>query len=72
MNSVLEEAAKEAGISKVYLHVHTANDAALQFYKKAEFEIVDTIEGYYKTISPPDCYKLSRPNKAMNVVSVVK
>ncbi|CAG8562086.1 10913_t:CDS:2 [Funneliformis mosseae] len=45
---------------EIYLHVQTSNEEALNFYKKYDFEIVATVEGYYKKISPSDAYVLSR------------
>ncbi|GES88613.1 N-alpha-acetyltransferase 50 isoform X1 [Rhizophagus clarus] len=45
---------------EIYLHVQTSNEEALAFYKKYDFEIVATVEGYYKKISPPDAYVLSK------------
>jgi len=45
---------------EIYLHVQTSNEEALAFYKKYDFEITSTVEGYYKKISPPDAYVLSK------------
>jgi ribosomal protein S18 acetylase RimI-like enzyme len=61
LSSVLEEAYKKDELSDIYLHVHTSNAAAMKFYEKADFKNIETIKNYYKTIDPPDCYKLSRP-----------
>ncbi|CAG8509668.1 10074_t:CDS:1, partial [Dentiscutata heterogama] len=46
--------------TEIYLHVQISNEEALKFYKKYNFEIVGTVEGYYKKISPSDAYVLSR------------
>ncbi|CAG8542502.1 16825_t:CDS:2 [Acaulospora colombiana] len=46
--------------TEIYLHVQTSNEEALAFYKKYDFQIVGTVEGYYKKITPPDAYVLSR------------
>ncbi|CAG8665638.1 29397_t:CDS:2, partial [Racocetra persica] len=40
--------------TEIYLHVQVSNEEALAFYKKYAFEIVGTVEGYYKRISPPN------------------
>jgi ribosomal protein S18 acetylase RimI-like enzyme len=53
---VLEKAQKIPDISTVFLHVQVNNDDAIQFYKKFGFEITGTLEGYYKKITPADCY----------------
>ncbi|CAG8624385.1 5815_t:CDS:2 [Ambispora gerdemannii] len=45
---------------EVYLHVQMSNNEAISFYKKYDFDIVGTIEGYYKKITPPDAYILSK------------
>lgn len=42
--------------TEIYLHVQISNEEALKFYKKYDFEIVGTVEGYYKKISPSDAY----------------
>jgi ribosomal protein S18 acetylase RimI-like enzyme len=55
----LAEARKQNQASEVYLHVQTNNDDAVNFYKKHDFEITETIKGYYRKIDPPDCYVLS-------------
>mmetsp|Transcript_3365 Transcript_3365/g.10243 ORF Transcript_3365/g.10243 Transcript_3365/m.10243 type:complete len:174 (-) Transcript_3365:132-653(-) len=48
-------------VKEIYLHVHTANEEAIQFYKKRGFQVVETIEHYYKRgVEPPDCYLLSK------------
>ncbi|CAG8781435.1 4704_t:CDS:2, partial [Acaulospora morrowiae] len=40
--------------TEIYLHVQTSNEEALAFYKKYDFQIIGTVEGYYKKITPPD------------------
>lgn len=44
--------AQRKGIDNIYLHVQINNTGAIEFYKKFGFEIVDTIEDYYKRIEP--------------------
>lgn len=43
-------------VREIYLHVHTANDVAVDFYKKHGFEVTETLKNYYKNIDPSDCY----------------
>ncbi|KAL2643976.1 hypothetical protein R1flu_011563 [Riccia fluitans] len=50
----------ESPIMEVYLHVQTNNDAAIEFYKKFNFEITEEIKNYYKHLEPPDCFVLSK------------
>ena len=44
-------------------HVQTNNDEALQFYKKFDFFITETKEGYYKTVEPADAFVLQKTLK---------
>jgi ribosomal protein S18 acetylase RimI-like enzyme len=60
---LLEYVMKEAtrlNAASVYLHVQTSNDAALSFYKKNGFAVVETIDKYYPRLEPPSCHVLSR------------
>jgi ribosomal protein S18 acetylase RimI-like enzyme len=50
-------------VDEVYLHVQTSNEDAVAFYKKFDFEVVGTIENYYKRIEPPHCYILQKKLK---------
>ncbi|KAF4379761.1 hypothetical protein F8388_023778 [Cannabis sativa] len=59
LNHVLDLSANQ-NISKVYLHVQTNNEDAINFYKKFGFEITETIHNYYTNITPPDCYVLTK------------
>jgi len=60
LNFVLKLCKERPTIGAVYLHVQTSNEEAIQFYKKFGFEIVETIENYYKRIEPPHCYVLQK------------
>lgn len=50
--------ARELGAAGLYLHVWTNNTEAVDFYKRLQFSIKETIPGYYKRIDPPDCHIL--------------
>ncbi|CAM6084243.1 unnamed protein product [Calypogeia fissa] len=60
LRKTLEQCKEDPNIVEVYLHVQTNNDEAIEFYKKYDFEITDTIQNYYKRLEPPDCYVLSK------------
>jgi ribosomal protein S18 acetylase RimI-like enzyme len=49
-----------AEVHEAYLHVQTSRDEAIAFYKKFGFEIVETLENYYKRIEPPHAYVLMK------------
>ncbi|KAG8077210.1 hypothetical protein GUJ93_ZPchr0007g3238 [Zizania palustris] len=59
LNHVLDLCEKQ-NVPEIYLHVQTNNDDAIAFYKKFGFEITKTIEKYYKNITPPDCYVVTK------------
>ena len=44
-------------------HVQTNNEEALQFYKKFDFFITETKEGYYKTVEPAEAFVLQKTLK---------
>lgn len=59
LNHILNLSAKQ-NVSEIYLHVHTINEDALNFYKKFGFEVTDKIQNYYTNITPPDCFVLTK------------
>jgi ribosomal protein S18 acetylase RimI-like enzyme len=57
----LAEAGKsENAVRKVYLHVQVNNDAAVAFYKKHGFQVVQTDKDYYKDVEPRDAFVLEK------------
>jgi ribosomal protein S18 acetylase RimI-like enzyme len=60
LETVLNSLPKHPNIARVFLHVQTSNEDAIAFYKKFGFTITETIKDYYKRITPPDCYVLSK------------
>ena len=60
LEHVLSEAAKDATIKEVYLHVQTSNTDARDFYLKHDFTQTGILEGYYKRIDPTSAFVLSK------------
>ncbi|KAI8343118.1 acyl-CoA N-acyltransferase [Chlamydoabsidia padenii] len=61
LEHILTEAGKkEHAINKVYLHVQISNDAAVAFYKKHGFQVVETEKDYYKGVEPRDAFVLEK------------
>lgn len=44
----------------IFRHVQINNDSAIAFYKKFEFNIVETKPAYYKRIEPADAHVLQK------------
>ncbi|KAG0206933.1 N-alpha-acetyltransferase 50 [Mortierella sp. GBA30] len=47
-------------IGKVYLHVQSNNEEALEFYKKHGFTVAERCENYYPHFEVSDAYKLEK------------
>uniref|UniRef100_A0A914YHA9 N-terminal methionine N(alpha)-acetyltransferase NatE n=1 Tax=Panagrolaimus superbus TaxID=310955 RepID=A0A914YHA9_9BILA len=60
ISHVLALCEKDTNIESVYLHVQSSNEAAMEFYKKFGFEVVDNVKNYYKRIEPNDAYLLEK------------
>ncbi|KAJ8652644.1 hypothetical protein O0I10_011722 [Lichtheimia ornata] len=60
LEHILEHVGKHPELGPIYLHVQITNEAALNFYKKHGFEVVDTEKDYYKHIEPKDAYVLRK------------
>jgi len=56
LQAVIDSAKKDGPFDEIYVHVHVDNTSAIELYKKFGFEITDTLTGYYRDITPPDCY----------------
>lgn len=57
---VLEQCKADSSLVKIYLHVQTSNEDALQFYAKYGFEQKGVVPNYYKNIQPADAILLER------------
>ena len=44
----LEDVARTAGISNVYVQVRKVNRGAIKFYSKCGFQVIDELSGYYR------------------------
>ena len=65
LKHILEQAKQpatsgQAKIAKVYLHVQSNNEEALEFYKKHGFEVAEKCENYYPQFEVSDAYKLEK------------
>jgi ribosomal protein S18 acetylase RimI-like enzyme len=61
LKKILELASKNKNIMEVQLHVQTNNEEAIAFYKNFGFSIIQEVKDYYKKITPPDAFVLSKP-----------
>ena len=58
-SQLLEQAIKECkreDVKRIYLHVLTSNESAIEFYQKAGFRIKETLMDYYQDLDPPHCH----------------
>uniref|UniRef100_A0A0N5AVR5 N-terminal methionine N(alpha)-acetyltransferase NatE n=1 Tax=Syphacia muris TaxID=451379 RepID=A0A0N5AVR5_9BILA len=58
LEHVISLCRKDPQIENIYLHVQVNNTSALDFYKRFGFDIVDTVEEYYRRIQPNSAYVL--------------
>ncbi|KAI9596040.1 acyl-CoA N-acyltransferase [Syncephalis fuscata] len=56
----LEQCQQDSSVSEIYLHVQEGNDDALNFYKKRQFTITESVTGYYTQIQPDTAYILTK------------
>lgn len=60
LDFVFEKVESIPTVVDVYLNVHVENTEAIEFYKKFDFAITETITGYYRQIDPPDAHVLCK------------
>lgn len=58
LQSIMVYYKKKLEIKRITLHVHTANEAARQFYLQHGFQSGQTIPNYYKRLEPTSAYLL--------------
>lgn len=54
------EFARNQNIGKISLHVQEGNEAALEFYQKHGFNVIERVPGYYRRLQPSDGFLLSK------------
>jgi ribosomal protein S18 acetylase RimI-like enzyme len=47
-------------VDEIYLHVQISNDVAVAFYERMGFSKGERIDDYYKRITPPHAFVLSK------------
>ncbi|KAI9323684.1 N-alpha-acetyltransferase 50, NatE catalytic subunit [Dichotomocladium elegans] len=62
LSHILDYAAKHVEYSSIYLHAQVNNEAAVEFYKKHGFEVVEVQKNYYEKLDPKDAYVLRKEN----------
>jgi ribosomal protein S18 acetylase RimI-like enzyme len=60
LEHAISEAMKLAPINQLYLHVHTANEAAMAFYRSQHFSQGELKPGFYKSLENGDAYLFSK------------
>lgn len=60
LEKAIEDCGKSKQIKKMTLHVQKGNDSAMEFYKKAGFNIKEELKGYYTDLEPSDCFVLEK------------
>ncbi|KAI1316466.1 N-alpha-acetyltransferase 50 [Mortierella claussenii] len=60
LEHVEQAASSGPKIGKIYLHVQTHNEEALEFYKKHGFENVEKCENYYPQFDDKDAFRLEK------------
>ena len=60
LKEMLKKCGEDANCAEVYLHVQVGNDDAVEFYKRFDFEVGETVKDYYKRIEPPDAVVLAK------------
>mmetsp|Transcript_19978 Transcript_19978/g.35940 ORF Transcript_19978/g.35940 Transcript_19978/m.35940 type:complete len:161 (-) Transcript_19978:319-801(-) len=58
LDKVLDWAKGDSNIEEAYCHVQVNNEDSLDFFKKAGFEVRETIKDYYKKLTPSDAIVL--------------
>ena len=61
MDHMMDKLKKEdPDIRYIYLNMQVGNKAAVSFYKKYGFEILETMKDFYHDIEPRDCYYMRK------------
>ena len=57
---MLKVCSQNRDITEAYLHVHVDNTEAIEFYKKFDFDIKETVPNYYSKLTPSSAVLLSK------------
>ena len=55
LDKAIEECTKE-DVANIYLHVHSGNRSAIEFYTKNGFAVKEEIQDYYTDLDPAGCH----------------
>lgn len=58
LQAIISYYRRKPEIRRITLHVHTANQTALDFYTRHGFENIQLIQNYYKRLQPSSAYLL--------------
>uniref|UniRef100_A0A8C2UH85 N-alpha-acetyltransferase 50 n=1 Tax=Chinchilla lanigera TaxID=34839 RepID=A0A8C2UH85_CHILA len=62
LNHALNICEKDGTFDSIYLHIQISNESAIDFYRKFDFEIIQT-KNYYKRIEPADAQVFQKNRK---------
>jgi N-alpha-acetyltransferase 50 len=60
LKQAIDDCVMKREVKRMRLHVQSGNDAALAFYQKNGFEVVEELKDYYTDLTPSDCFVLER------------
>jgi ribosomal protein S18 acetylase RimI-like enzyme len=50
----------DPNIFAAYLHVQVNNEEGIRFYKRYDFDVIATLQNYYRRLDPPHCHVLCK------------
>ena len=58
LRTALQAVEFDHNIFAAYLHVQISNEEGMRFYKRYGFDVVATLQNYYRRLDPPHCHVL--------------